>query len=110
MSWADLQSDASSLAGIFASEGLAISLVYGGENIKGIRTTLKRADVNSDMGLIAGRYNFSVLCLKSAFSETGLPLPRQSKVWIDGKPYRVLSTQTDAIGATVRIDLGDVLQ
>ena len=109
MSWTDLQSATSSLAGIFASQGLAISLTYGGEDIAGIRTTIKRADVNSDMGLLAGRYSFSVLCRRSSFVD-GLPIPRTSKVWIEGKPYRVLSTQSDAIGATVRLDLGDVLQ
>lgn len=110
MSWTDIQSSTSSLAGIFASQGLAISLTFGGEEIPGIRTTIRRADVNSDMGLLAGKYTFSVLCQKSAFAEVGMPLPRTSKVWIEGKPYRVLSTQTDAIGATVRLDLGDVLQ
>lgn len=110
MSWTDLQAGTSSLAGIFASEGLAVPVIYNGATVSGIRTTVRRSDRNTDMGLLAGRYNFSVICRVQDFSQTGLPAPRTGKVWIGGTPYRVLAVSEDSISATCQLDLGDLLQ
>lgn len=109
MSWSALHNSTSSLSGIFAAEGLCIICTLAdGTEVQGIRSQLKRADVNSDMGLLSGHYNFSVLF--RCCDMPNIPAPRTGKIWIQGKPYRILSTQTDAVGATVRLDLGDILQ
>ena len=86
--------------------GLTVTLLIGMQEYRGVRTTLRREDVNSDAGLIEGRYVFSVLVDASTLPPDGVP-PRRTIVLIDGAKYRVLSTETDAVGAIVRINLGD---
>ena len=78
-----------------------------GRPITGARSVLRRADVNTDAGLIEGRYAFSLLCPADCFSS--MPQPRRSRVVIDGAAYRVLSCEQDAVAATVRLNLGDLL-
>lgn len=105
MDWNAVKSSAQALLN---QEGLTVSGTCDGAPITGVKTILRRADVNTDMGLIEGRYTFSLLCPVTAFPT--MPSPRRSKVVIDGVTYRVLSSEKDAIGATLRLNLGDLLQ
>lgn len=105
MNWNPVKASAQAL---LSQEGLTVSGTCDGVAITGVKTVLRRADVNSDMGLIEGRYTFSLLCPASALPS--MPAPRRSKVVLDGVTYRVLSCEKDAIGATLRLNLGDPIQ
>lgn len=101
--WAAIAKQARSL---LDQDGLSVAVTIGETSYQGVRTTLRRQDVNSDAGLIEGRYVFSVLLDASAVSE---PPPRRTLVTVGDVRYRVLSCETDAIGACIRLNLGDVL-
>ena len=105
MDWDKIRADA---AAILDQPGLTQTAAWSGKTIYGVRTTLKRQDVNTDAGLIGGRYQFSLLCALAQFAGA-LPEPRRDKMTIEGVSYRVLAVESDAIGATVRIHLGDNL-
>lgn len=90
---------------ILQMESLLTSATWNGVTLQGVRTELRRETVNSDDGL-AGRYVFSLRVTADQFSD-GYPEPRTDKLTIDGKNYRVLSIDVDAIKASVLINLGD---
>lgn len=96
-------------AGILRQPGLAVTAVWNGRALHGTRSVLKRADVNTDMGL-AGSYAFSVLIPMEDFDGAELPAPRRDRMAVDGKMYRVLSVEADAAGLAIRVNLGDLLQ
>ena len=87
-------------------EGLSVFVKVGETTCPGVRTTLRRQDVNTDVGLIEGRYQFSVLIAADALPE--LP-PRRTAVFVNGAKYRLISTEQDSVGACVRLNLGDPL-
>ena len=93
---------------IFSQNGLVEEFRIDGKPYAGTRTTLRRADYESDAGLVEGDYQFSLLCPTAQF-EKGIPAPRTTKVCIKGQEFRLLSVDADAIGATVRLNLGSVL-
>jgi hypothetical protein len=73
----------------------------------GTRTLLSRQAVNSDAGLNQS-YQFSVVCDASQFGQQP-PAPKDRiAVTMNGASttYKVLSVDSDAIGATVRLHLG----
>lgn len=74
----------------------------------GVRTSLRRQDVNLDAGL-AGHYQFSLLCPADQLAAAVLE-PRRTKIRIGAAVYRLLATDADAIGATFRLHLGGLMQ
>ena len=97
----------SSAASLLNQTGLTVTATWGKVSFAGVRTAIQRADVNTDDGLISGHYTFSLLVPASALPS--MPT-RRDKIAIDGVTYRVIATDTDPVGATVRLDLGDILQ
>ena len=93
-----------SAARLLNQPGLTVSAVWNGRSIRGVRTTLKREIVAMDDGL-AGRYSFSFRAAQEQFGDV-CPKSRET-VKIDGKTFRILSVEYDAICATVLLNLGD---
>ena len=93
-----------SAARLLEQPGLTETADWNGQAIRGVRTTLKREIVAMDDGL-AGRYSFSFRVAASAFGKQK-PKARQT-VRLEGKTYRILSIEEDAICATVLLNLGD---
>lgn len=93
-----------SVARLLEQPGLTVSAVWNGRSIRGVRTTLKREIVAMDDGL-AGRYSFSFRAAHEQFGDV-CPKSRET-VKMDGKTFRILSVEYDAIGATVLLNLGD---
>lgn len=109
----DTAAIAQRIAGILTQTGASVSAVVidgdGGEtSVRGMRTALRRSDVNMDMGL-AGHYEFSLLVPASYLASVTVE-PRRSKVRIGAAVYRVLASDCDAIGTTWRLHLGGVAQ
>lgn len=95
-----------SVENLLASQtGLVTSFTWGGKTYSGVRTNLKREVVALDAGLYEGGYEFSLLCGLSQFT-SGYPADRMDTISVGGKTYRVLSTDTDSIQATIRLNLG----
>jgi len=105
MNWNTIKTRAQ---GLLSQQGLTVTATIGRDSIQGVRTVLKRSDINSDAGLIEGRYEFSLLASRADFP-LGLPQPRKTKVTIDEVEYRLISIETDPLGATVRLNLGGIL-
>lgn len=105
---------AARVAEILGDAGLAISFAIVNEDesgdveCTGVRTALRRADVNLDAGL-AGHYSFSLLCPADQLSLATLE-PRRTKIRIGAALYRLLATDSDALGASFRLHLGGILQ
>ena len=93
-----------SAARLLEQPGLTETAYWNGRAIRGVRTVLKREIVAMDDGL-AGRYNFSFRVAASVFGDQK-PKSRQA-VRLEGKTYRILSVEEDAVGATVLLNLGD---
>ena len=106
---ADWQGIARHAASLLDQKGLTVHGTWKGGQFHGIRSMLRRNDIETMAGLIEGRYEFSLLCPATCFPN-GAPEPRTGKVTIDGVQYRVLSLEKDAANATIRLNLGDVLQ
>lgn len=106
MNWEAIKRKAAEL---LTQPGLTVTVTWNGRVFQGTRSVLKRADVNTDMGL-AGSYAFSVLIPLEDFHALALPSPRRDKMAVDGKMHRVLSIETDAASFAIRINLGDDLQ
>lgn len=87
--------------------GLAVEFTWNGETRWGCRSTLRKEAVATMDGLL-GDYAFSLLCPYSEF-EAARPQPRTDKVVVDGRVYRVLDVETDAVAATLKIHLGGEL-
>lgn len=104
MDWGGVQRQVSDLLG--AQGSLRSAFEWRGKLRHGVRTSLRREDVNTDAGLM-GAYTFSLLCAASEFSDCEPPRPRMDKLTIDGRVMRVLSVERDSVGATVRLHLGD---
>lgn len=85
---------------------LLTSATWRGKTLRGVRTVLKREAVNTDDGL-AGRYAFSLRVPANQFEIGNYPDPLNDKLTIEGKDYRVLSIEGDAIIASILINLGD---
>lgn len=90
--------------------GLTLDAVHAGHYFRAVRSSLRREDVNTDAGLIEGRYVFSLLVAADQFDGFPMPVPRRSIVTIGDRQYRVLSLEEDPLGATFRLHLGDRLQ
>lgn len=109
MNWETLKNNAnSSLSRILSQKGLTIHFVYKNETFEGVKTTLKRSDRNSDLGLIEGDYTFSIIAKSKQFD--AMPQPRKDKIQIDGITYRVLSVDVDGLSATYKLNLGTIQQ
>ena len=93
-----------SAARLLDQPGLTETADWNGQTIRGVRTVLKREIVAMDDGL-AGRYNFSFRVAASVFGDQK-PKSRQA-VRLEGKTYRILSVEEDAVGATTLLNLGD---
>lgn len=89
-------------------QGLTQSFTIGDSTYTGTRTTLKRADYETDAGLVEGNYEFSLLCPTSQFNGV-YPTPRTGKVTIGSTQYRILSVDADAIGSAIKLNLGSIL-
>ena len=90
----DWNSIRESVARLLNQPGLTETADWNGQAICGVRTTL-----------LAGRYSFSFRVAASVFGEQK-PKSRQT-VRLEGKTYRILSIEEDAICATVLLNLGD---
>lgn len=103
----DWQGIAASVERLLNAQGALRSFFdWKGRRLHGVRATLRREDVNTSEGL-AGVYAFSLLCPAAQFAGVEPPQPRMDKITVDGRTYRVLGVETDAVAATVRLHLGD---
>lgn len=89
-------------------QGLVQVFMIGGNTYAGTRTTLRRQDWESDAGLVEGDYQFSLLCPTGQFANV-FPAPRTDKVTIGTTQYRILSVDADAVGACIKINLGNII-
>lgn len=101
------------IATVLTSTGLAVAFVVTNDgeadvSCTGVRTLLKRADVNLDAGL-AGHYAFSLLCSAAQLAAATLE-PRRTRVAIGAATYRLLATDADALGSSYRLHLGGLMQ
>ena len=110
---------AARIAQVLTQAGLAVAFTVlsdgggsgesgDGAECTGVRTSLKRADVNLDAGL-AGHYEFSLLVPWDQLSAVTLE-PRRTKIRIGAAVYRLLATDADALGTSFRLHLGGTLQ
>ena len=82
---------------------LPVTVTYGGTNYEDCSRTQKSLDrLYMDAGRLE-QYSFSVLC-SPALRDAGPGI--DEKVTIDGTTYRILSTDRDAAGVELRLDLG----
>ena len=96
-----------SQVGTSASPGLATraAVQETGGSFVGTKSVLKKEFVNSDAGINAS-YQFTLICDSSQFTTTNpAPAPKK-RVVVAGTVYKVISHETDAIGAIVRLHLG----
>lgn len=93
---------------LLKQQGLTVDFILRDKIYTGTKTTLRREDYNTDAGLVEGDYAFSILCPTSQFGGV-FPQPRTDKITINKKEFRVLSVDADAIGATIKINVGSVL-
>lgn len=105
MDWTTVQS---TIAPLLDQPGLSVSFTWQYRPYVGARSQLKREAVAADRGL-EGQYDFSLTCSTVQFGGH-FPEARRDKIMIAGHEYRVLSTDTDAVGATIRLNLGGVAQ
>lgn len=89
-------------------KGLLTTFTYNGKPYEGTKTVLRREDWETDAGLVDGGYSFSILCPTAQFNGN-FPVPRTGKVLIGKEEFRILSIDADAIGATIKINCGNVL-
>ena len=83
--------------------GIPTSFTWNGGTYSGARSQLKAERVAADAGL-AGKYDFSLLCSLAQFS-LSVPVSKQT-VTVSGTEYRILTTDTDAFEACIRLNLG----
>lgn len=103
-----IQQTAASLVGQYNPSGpsLAVPFTYpatGGQQRIGTRSTLRKEVVNSDAGVNTD-YQFSLICPLAQFG-TVLPTGKQ-RVSVAGVTYLIIATETDAVGATIKLHLG----
>ena len=97
-----------SVAGLLRNQtGLTQAFTRNGLELWGVRTLLRLDAINSDEGL-ANAYAFTLLCPAAQFNGS-YPKARISKVTIGTDEMRVLAVEHDAVKATVRLHLGDIL-
>lgn len=106
MNWNNVKTSVENL--LAHQTGLLTSFSWRNSSYSGVRTNLRREDIATDAGLYDSNYAFSLLCPLSQFNGV-LPENRTETITIDGKVYRVLSTDTDSIQATIRLNLGQEL-
>lgn len=106
MDWGRIGQSAQAI--LRSQAGLYLPFEWEGKTLRGCRSTMRREDVNTDAGL-AGVYAFSLLVPASEFADGKRPEPRTDKIRFDGREYRVLAVEEDAVAACVRIHLGDAL-
>lgn len=104
--WEHISKQVESL--LMKQQGLTVDFDLKGKIYTGTKTTLRRQDYETDAGLVEGDYQFSILCPTGQFDGV-FPTPRQDKVAIGDSQYRILSIDADAIGATIKLNLGSVL-
>lgn len=104
--WEHISKQVESL--LMKQQGLTVDFDLKGKIYTGTKTTLRRQDYETDAGLVEGDYQFSILCPTGQFDGV-FPTPRQDKVSVLGNEYRILSIDADAIGATIKLNLGSVL-
>lgn len=93
-----------SAARLLEQPGLTVEATWNGQTIRGVKTTLKRDIVAMDDGL-AGRYDVSFRVASTYFA-SARPKAREV-ITMEGRRFRILSVEDDAIGATVLLNLGD---
>ena len=103
MNWQGVQSKVERM--LNNQQGLTASFTFGASSYSGVRTNLKRSDVATDAGLYENNYVFSLLCPMSQFNGN-YPKSTVDTITLDGETYRVLSTDIDAIQASIRLNLG----
>jgi len=89
-------------------KGLLTTFTYNGKPYEGTKTVLRREDWETDAGLVDGGYSFSILCPTAQFNGD-FPVPRTGKVLVGKEEFRILSIDADAIGATIKINVGNLL-
>lgn len=83
-----------------------LTAVIGGQSVVGARAAVRRSVRYMAAGALAG-YAFSWRCTAAALTAAGLSTPAvDSTLTIGGTTYRVLEVTTDAVGASVILDLG----
>ena len=83
--------------------GVATCFLFKDKEYVGLRTSMRREDVNTDAGLY-GVYAFSLLVPVAQLDD--VPEPRPDKVEVGGVTYRILGVETDATGCFMRLHLG----
>lgn len=106
MDWTRIGQSAQNL--LRSQAGLFLPFEWEGKALHGCRSTMRREDINTDAGL-AGVYAFSLLVPADEFADGKRPEPRTDKITFQGREYRVLAVEEDAVAACVRIHVGDAL-
>lgn len=96
-------------AALLALPGLAESFTLSGKTFTGVRSVLKRQDRFVDVGL-AESYEFSLLCGQAQFTTQGVTPLKGMTLVLGAKTYRLLTTETDPLQASVRLNLGGQYQ
>lgn len=109
----DVTAIASRVSAILTQTGVGTAFLVRNEgeadvSCSGARTVLRRADVNLDAGL-SGQYTFSICCPAEQLAAATLE-PRRTKIAIGSAVYRLLSTDSDALGVSFRLHLGGLTQ
>lgn len=87
--------------------GLPVVVQWGNLDLRAVKSVRRREDVNTDAGLIDGNYSLSILVPVVQLEGREPNRRNNDKMVIDGVTYRVIATETDAVNAIMRIDLGD---
>ncbi len=104
--WEHISKQVESL--LMKQQGLTVDFALRGKIYTGTKTTLRREDYATDAGLVEGDYQFSILCPTGQFDGV-FPTPRQDKITLNGAEFRILSIDADAVGSTIKLNLGSVL-
>lgn len=84
--------------------GLTVAVQWDDLDLLGVKSMLRREDVNSDIGLIDNNYSLSILIPMDQLE--GREPGRRDEMKVEGVVYRVIATETDAVNAFIRIHLG----
>ncbi len=96
-----------SAARLLEQPGLTVVVQWGDLDLRAVKSVRRREDVNTDAGLIDGNYSLSILVPVVQLEGREPNRRNRDKMVVDGVTYRVIGTETDAVNAIMRIDLGD---
>jgi hypothetical protein len=81
------------------------AFTYNSVAYNGCKTFEKRNIMNAQYGRESG-YEFSFLCKVDDFQT--IPSPKQMITYL-GKAYKILGVDVDSVGATFKLNIGDLL-